>query len=247
VSGQTTTLTVTATGDASLAYQWYQGSSGDTTLPVGADSASFTTPALIQTTSYWVRVSNGCGAPADSATATVSVCALACSASVQAIGTAGLAVAFSGSATVTGGCAPSLVYDWIFGDGSSHSNGQNPVHTYASSGSFTWTLTVTAATAVCSTTGTITVVNGPANLSMKKASPPFAILVTGTNLQPGVRVFIDGTEWTSTIYKAPKKLKPAKLKLTGGKSLKAAVPKGTQKTFRFLNPDGGEAFMTWGW
>jgi hypothetical protein len=66
-------------------------------------------------------------------------------------------------------------------------------------------------------------------------------------MQSGVRAFIDGTEWTSTTYKAPKKLKPAKLKLTGGKSLKAAAPKGTQKTFRFLNPDGGEAFMTWGW
>ncbi len=35
--------------------------------------------------------------------------------------------------------------------------------------------------------------------------------------------------------------------ILGGGSLKAAVPKGTQKVFRLLNPDGGEAFMTWRW
>jgi PKD repeat protein len=247
MSGQTATLTVVATGSETIAYQWYQGSSGDASSPVGTDSASFTTPALTQTTSYWVRVSNGCGTPADSDTATVSVCTLACSTSVQAIGTAGLAVAFTGSATVTGGCTPGILYDWNFGDGTAHSGEQNPSHTYASAGSYAWTLTVTAGTAICTKTGTLTVVNGPANLIMKKKAPSLTILVTGTNLQSGVRAFIDGTEWTSTTYKAPKKLKPAKLKLTGGKSLKAAVPKGTQKTFRFLNPDGGEAFMTWGW
>ncbi len=39
----------------------------------------------------------------------------------------------------------------------------------------------------------------------------------------------------------------AKIQLTGGASLKLAVPKGTAKTFRFVNPDGGEASQTWGW
>lgn len=39
----------------------------------------------------------------------------------------------------------------------------------------------------------------------------------------------------------------AKIQLTGGASLKLAVPKGTPKTFRFVNPDGGEASQTWGW
>ena len=45
-SGQTATLTVTASGTAPLSYQWYQGTSGTTTTPVGANAASFTTPAL---------------------------------------------------------------------------------------------------------------------------------------------------------------------------------------------------------
>jgi hypothetical protein len=71
-SGQTATLSVTATGTTALTYQWYQGSAGDTSAPVGADASTFTTPPLIATTIFWVRVTNACGA-ADSAAATVTV------------------------------------------------------------------------------------------------------------------------------------------------------------------------------
>jgi len=72
-SGQTATLAVQASGTAPLGYQWFVGASGDSASPVnGATSASFTTPALTQTTTYWVRVSNAAGS-ADSATATVAV------------------------------------------------------------------------------------------------------------------------------------------------------------------------------
>jgi uncharacterized protein YkwD len=62
-AGQATTLNVIATGTAPLGYQWYVGPSGVTSTPVaGATSASFTTPALSATTSYWVRVTNTFGA-----------------------------------------------------------------------------------------------------------------------------------------------------------------------------------------
>ncbi|OLR92038.1 hypothetical protein BJP25_24500 [Actinokineospora bangkokensis] len=74
-SGGTATLSVTATGTAPLTYQWYQGTAGDTATPVaGADSASFTSPALTASTSYWVRVTNSAGS-ADSRTAAVTVSA----------------------------------------------------------------------------------------------------------------------------------------------------------------------------
>ena len=71
-AGQSTTLTVTASGEGVLTYQWYQGTAPSTTTPVGTNSNSLTvTPAA--TTSYWVKVSNACG-PVSSNTATVTVC-----------------------------------------------------------------------------------------------------------------------------------------------------------------------------
>ncbi|MBP7866299.1 MAG: VCBS repeat-containing protein [Acidobacteria bacterium] len=70
--GATTTLTVTATGEGPLLYQWYQGASGDTSTPVGSNTWNYTTPALSATTAYWVRVTGECG-PVDSQTATVTV------------------------------------------------------------------------------------------------------------------------------------------------------------------------------
>jgi hypothetical protein len=72
-SGQTALMSVGASGTA-LSYQWYLGSSGDTSNPIssGATSSSYTTPALTQTTSYWVRMTNSCGS-ADSNTAIITV------------------------------------------------------------------------------------------------------------------------------------------------------------------------------
>lgn len=72
-SGGTASLSVVASGAPAPTYQWYQGTSGTTANPVpGATSASFTTPALTVTTSYWVRATNSQGS-ADSNTAVVTV------------------------------------------------------------------------------------------------------------------------------------------------------------------------------
>ena len=72
-SGQSAMLSVGATGTATITYQWYVGTSGTTTNPIGgAMSSNYTTPALTSTTSYWVRVSNNVGT-ADSNTSTITV------------------------------------------------------------------------------------------------------------------------------------------------------------------------------
>jgi len=71
--GTAVTLTVAASGTSPLSFQWYQGVSGTTTFPVaGANTSVLTTGALAGSTSYWVRVSNGCGTT-DSATASITV------------------------------------------------------------------------------------------------------------------------------------------------------------------------------
>lgn len=55
-------LEVEATGDATLTYQWYLGETGDTSQPIdGATASTYQTPALTESTSYWVRVTNELG------------------------------------------------------------------------------------------------------------------------------------------------------------------------------------------
>ena len=323
--GQRTTLAVIASGSGALSYQWYQGVSGNTSTPVGANAQTFLTPDLTVTTGYWVRVTSACGMPADSATATITVCSVSCSAASSPVssvgpltanfsgagaisggcpgmvfydwnfgdgsahttiqspshtytdagtytwslavsaggqtcsklgtvvvcslnstatvpprGTSGLAVACLGSGSISGGCAPTIAYDWDFGDGSTHSTMQNPSHTYASANTYNWTLRVTAGGGTSTKTGSITIVNPPVIGLIKKLTPPFKLVVTGSNLQSGLQVFINGIPWTSVVWKNSEKIQ-----LTG--AIKTAVPKGSTKTFRFVNPDGGEASQTWGW
>jgi len=110
-SGQTTTLTVAA-NTAGLTYQWYRGSSGDTSAPVGTNSPSFTTPALTVTTSYWVKVTGTCGQSVNSNTATVTICQIP-AITVQPFGTSlvrGYSTTLSVSATGT-----NLSYQWYLG------------------------------------------------------------------------------------------------------------------------------------
>lgn len=71
-AGQALTLTVVATDTVALSYQWYEGSSGDTSSPVGSDSPTFTTQLLTGSADYWVRVSNAVN-HVDSETATITV------------------------------------------------------------------------------------------------------------------------------------------------------------------------------
>ena len=113
-SGQTTTLTVNATGGKPLIYKWYRGTSGTKTDPVGTNSPSFTTPALSSTTKYWVNVSNALNpAGENSSTATVTVLQPAAiatqpsSVTIDSGGTATLGVVATGTAPIT--------YQWYRG------------------------------------------------------------------------------------------------------------------------------------
>jgi len=60
--GSTAKFTVAPLGSGPFTYQWYSGFRGMTGSPVtGANTASFTTAAVNDTSSYWVRISNACG------------------------------------------------------------------------------------------------------------------------------------------------------------------------------------------
>lgn len=72
--GGTTTITLAASGNL-LHYQWYQGAYGDTSHPAGGDSATLTTPAITQATTFWAIVSSGtCSVSSD--TVTVGLCSI---------------------------------------------------------------------------------------------------------------------------------------------------------------------------
>jgi len=79
VAPNNATLTVAATGNPTLTYQWYLGTSGTTTSPINGATSSSLTVAPASTTSYWVKITNGTGGSfcsVNSNTATVTVCNL---------------------------------------------------------------------------------------------------------------------------------------------------------------------------
>ncbi|HNX49700.1 MAG TPA: pre-peptidase C-terminal domain-containing protein [Thermoanaerobaculaceae bacterium] len=132
--------------------------SGDETITVTPTS----TPRPLQPGTWYIAV-KGYRASPYTLTATVttnSSCTLTCSATVPPSGSVGSALTFQGVATPTG-CGLASTFEWDFGDGSSHGTVQNPTHIYASSGSYTWQLTVHNGTVTCSQTGTITVAGVP--------------------------------------------------------------------------------------
>jgi hypothetical protein len=76
-AGRPAQLSVKASGSGPLTYQWFTGASGLSNFPLpGGTSPNFTTSALNDTTSYWVRITNPCGS-VNSQTATVNVSASA--------------------------------------------------------------------------------------------------------------------------------------------------------------------------
>ena len=71
--GNSAQLSVAATGTAPLSYQWFIGSTGDTSTPVNGGTTATIVVAPATTTAYWVRVTGTCGPVANSNTAIVAV------------------------------------------------------------------------------------------------------------------------------------------------------------------------------
>jgi PKD repeat protein len=80
----------------------------------------------------------------------------------------------------------------------------------------------------------------PVITSMAKMGSPFRINVSGSNLQQGIKVKINGNLWSNVKW-----LSTSNIKIKGGSSLKSLVPKGVDTTFTFINPDGGETTVSW--
>ena len=163
-AGGTTTLSVTASG-TSPAFQWYAGASGDLSNPiVGALGATYTTPALAATASYWVKVTNAAASlNSDTAVVTVieppAISGQPASTSINAGGTTTLSVTASGT---------SPAFQWYAGASGDLSN---PIvgalgATYttpalAATASY-WVKVTNAAASLNSDTAVVTVIEPPA-------------------------------------------------------------------------------------
>lgn len=112
-------------------------------------------------------------------------CSIGCSADVPTTAQATVSVLLQASAT-TSGCTGSPIWEWDFGDGSSHATAQSPTHAYATPGTYTWRLTVRADGASCQRSGAITIGSPP---------PPATYIVPAVAHLPGA----GGTRWRTDL------------------------------------------------
>jgi len=202
---------------------------------------------------------------ANSALATVSLtvngpgCALSATTAVPATAPVGTAASFSASATPTN-CAFSPTFDWNFGDGSAHAFAATPTHTYASPGTFNWSLTVVSDTVSTVKQGTISITGSssvpkpvPESISPTRITSPdrgstLAIAWDATNCSStGYHLLYGGgsglTTWTVTGGQCG-------LGTTGSASF-AGTPDPALDSRRFLwflvvGDDGGTQEGSWG-
>lgn len=212
-SGESTTLTVTATGTGTLSYQWYVGSSGNTNSPINGANAASLTVSPTTTTSYWVRISNSCGA-VNSSTATVTV-STACTPAfitTQPISrtiTAGTTTSLS---VGPGGTGP-VSYQWFTG---ASGNTAAPI-----SGATSATLTVTPTTTT-SYWARVSNACGSANSAAATVTVTAACTAPTITTQPTSRTITAGA--TTSLSVGPGGTGPISYQWYTGASGNAAAP-----------------------
>jgi PKD repeat protein/subtilisin-like proprotein convertase family protein len=102
----------------------------------------------------WTMTATMSGIPC-TATGTVQVCDLSCTATATPVGTTiPMTVNFTSGYTLSPNCAGAATYAWDFGDGATDTVA-NPTHVYTVAGAYTWSLTITVNGLTCTQTGTI--------------------------------------------------------------------------------------------
>jgi hypothetical protein len=161
--GQSDTLSVVATnGTSPYSYQWYIGTSGDTSDPItGANGTSYTASPT-STSKYWVLVTDSLGAMVNSTTATITVNPVLAFSTEPANATIDDGQSDTLSVVATNG-APPFSYQWYLGtsgdtgDPIPGANGSSYTASPMSTSSY-WVLVADSlGTTADSTTATITV------------------------------------------------------------------------------------------
>ena len=237
------TIALTASG-GTAPYEWiFVQGNGEQVIPGQTADTLTITPATLQDSGAFRVFSKG-SCTAESAPWPVKVCPVI-ALSPSPLPAPAIGIPYNQTITAAGGTAPYSfsVFVGSLPPGLSLSSTGVLSGTLASASAYSFTIAATDATGCTGTRAyTLQAVDPPVITLMKKVAPPLKFVLTGSNLQKGIRVYIEGVQWTSVVWK-----KSTKVLLTGGAALKTAVPKGASKTFSFVNPDGGEASMTWSW
>jgi hypothetical protein len=214
-SGASTPLSVVA-NTSGLTYQWYIGNSGTTTAPISGGTGSSVTVAPSATTNYWVRVTGSCSQSANSATATVTICAppgITYNSPAQSIVRGSNAYLF---VTATGS---NLTYQWYVG---ASGNTSTP-YSGATASSLTATPQNTTSYWV-RVSGTCGSVNSPTILVNVCASPSI------TTQPQGSLIFSGGTA-TMSVTASEATTTPMTYQWYRGPSGDVSAPVGTNSTF----------------
>jgi hypothetical protein len=174
--GQSVVLSVAAS--QAVSYQWYTGASPSTATPIAGATGSTLTVTPSTTTSYWVRVTNGCGF-ANSNTATVCVLPL-----ITAHPTSrAIVVGQSTTLNVTANNATS--YQWYVGTSPSTASpiaGATGASVTVTPGATTnyWVRAINSCGSTNSNTATVTV--GPVQTPITRVQSAFALANSQTSI-----------------------------------------------------------------
>lgn len=230
IIGQTATLKVVVGGTWPLSYQWYAGMSADTSNPIGgATGSSYTTPPLVASAAYWVRISNSRGA-ASSDTAVVTVAPSCVAASIPGQPESKTISAGQNAAlSVTGAGTSPLSYQWYQG---SSPDTSNPIAGATTSSYVTpplmattnyWVLVGNSCGQSFSDTAIVTVDGG--------GGAPFVSSVKSKTAKPGSRAIIKGGGFSKTAKNDVAYFGQLEAKVTKATStsLKVKIPKQAAK------------------
>ncbi|MEW5764281.1 MAG: hypothetical protein ACOYXN_08780 [Acidobacteriota bacterium] len=240
-----------------VSYDVYFGTASPPPFAANVASASYAPGALSQSTTYHWKVvpRNACGEAAACAAWSFTTACLspACSASPSpAEGASGVSItpALSWAAV-----ADAASYDVYFGASSPPPFAANVAGTAFSPGSLSYATTyfwqvvpknACGSASGCPVWSFATTVQPPSVTAVTKVPAPFRLRLTGSNLQNGLSVYINGSLWGTTGTPTLVKWKNStQILLKKGAPLKALFPAGVPVPIRVVNPDGGETTVSY--
>lgn len=228
---QTVAITLSATGTGVTLRIIAQPANGSVGL-VNNVATYFPNPGFVGTDTFTYAAYDG-SKNSSPGTVTVTVApgpfSIAATAQVPPSYPAGWPVALAVVPSVTNSTA-TPAFDWDFGDGTAHATGQFPSHTYASAGSYTWSVVASVAGATTTVSGTIAITEA---VALAIGHDPAANTVTLSWPNTTADTQLESSDSLGTA--APWQWLPTPPTNNGGR-LSVTVPATNKQFFRISRP-----------